>query len=877
MSAAASQALTARPPRATMRFQFHKGFTFDDGARQAGYLAALQVSHLYASPILKARPGSMHGYDVIDPGQVNPELGGEDGFRRLVATLRGCDLGIIVDIVPNHMAVIGGGNAWWNDVLQHGQASRYAKYFDIDWSPGDEALRGKVLLPILSRPYGEALEQNEIMIVFDAEADRYEVRVSGHACPVSPNGRTTIERLGLAAFGERTPEGRARLSDLLDSENFRLAWGQSANDAINWRRFFEITELAALRVEDEEVFEATHATLFRLYAEGQIDGFRVDHIDGLADPAGYCRRLRSRLDMLATPRAYLVVEKILGAGEQLPPDWGCDGTTGYDFTNEVSGVLHAPAGEAPLSRLWATASGRSSRFVEEEVASRRELLERGFAAQLDAAVSALHRLAGADLSTRDIGAPAIKRALVEILVHLKAYRTYPDPAGSNADDQSVLAHAVAQAMLTCLRGDREVVERLAGWLGGQSVTADARDLQVEAIRRFQQLSAPLAAKAVEDTAFYRYGRLLSRLDVGFDAERFAISVPEFDEACLARRRHFPDAMLATATHDHKRGEDTRARLAVLSEMAEEWAAKAMQWIEESAPLRQSQDNRLAPSHGDIAILLQTIVGAWPLALGIDDREGLQAFAARIADWQVKALREAKLATDWASPDEAYEAAARAFVERLFAGEIPGLVADIGAFVERIAPTGAVKGLTQTLLKLTTPGVPDIYQGAEFWDFSLVDPDNRRPVDYDERRSALRKNIPMAELTRDWRSGRIKQAVVRSVLALRHERPNLFARGDYASLTLEGPLADNLIAFRRCYRDDVVIVVACRLPHGLLDPAGGIGAAGSAWGQTRLRLPRPIGAVEGRDALTGEAFAFAGDDAPIARIFRNLPIAVLTNA
>ena len=880
MSADAPQALVASPPRATMRLQFHKDFSFDDGARQAPYLAALQVSHLYASPILKARPGSMHGYDVIDPTLVNPELGGEDGFRRLVAALRRYDLGVIVDIVPNHMAVIGGDNPWWSDVLQHGQASRYAKYFDIDWSPADETLHGKVLLPVLGKPYGEALAEGDLSIAFNAEADRYEARSFDNAFPISPAGRETIERLGLDAFDPRTPDGRARLHDLLESQNFRLASWRSANDAINWRRFFEITELAALRVEDEEVFEATHATLFRLFAEGLIDGFRVDHVDGLADPGDYCRRLRSRLDALAEQRGdgtayrpYLVVEKILGAGEQLSPDWGCDGTSGYDFMNEVSGVLHDPAGEAPLNRLWAAVSGRSPHFAEEEVTGRRELLERSFAAQLDAAVAALHRLAIADLSTRDLTAPAIHRALVEILVHLRAYRTYRDSEDGETFDQGILACAVAKAKLTCLRSDLPTVERLAGWLDGQNAASDAQDLQAEAIRRFQQLSAPLAAKAVEDTAFYRYGRLLSRLDVGFDAERFAISVPAFHEACRARLRQFPDAMLATATHDHKRGEDMRARLAVLSEIAGEWAAKAKQWIDESAPLRQSHENRLAPARGDIAILLQTIVGAWPLALGLDDREGLAGFASRIADWQLKALREAKLATDWTTPDEIYEAAARGFVERLFADEIPGLVASIGAFAQRIAPAGAVNGLTQTLLKLTAPGVPDIYQGAEFWDFSLVDPDNRRPVDFDVRRNAIDARASMAELTRDWRSGHVKQAVARNALGLRRERPELFARGDYELLTIEGPRAANLIAFRRRFGDEVAVVVACRLPMAVLEGSEEIGLPSSVWDATWVRLPSSI---VGRDVLTGEAIAFDGQEVPIGRILKRLPIALLTN-
>jgi malto-oligosyltrehalose synthase len=877
-SEAASGPTPPSPPRATMRLQFHKGFTFDDAARQVEYLDALHVSHLYASPILSARPGSMHGYDVFDPTKVNPELGGEEGYRRLVAALRRLGLGIIVDIVPNHMAVIGADNVWWRDVLQNGQASAYAKYFDIDWAPADETLRGKVLLPFLGRPYGEALREGEISVGHDAAGDRYEARYFDHAFPLSPKCRQALEQLGLDAFNAPNREAHARLHALLEAQHYRLAWWQSANDAINWRRFFEINELAALRVEDEEVFEATHATLFRLFAEGLIDGFRVDHIDGLADPRGYCRRLRGRLDELAERRPqgaprrpYIVVEKILATGERLPQDWGCDGTSGYDFMNEAASVLHDPAGEAALNMLWASVSGRSAHFVDEEERSRREMLERAFAGQFDAAVAVLHRLSHAEIAARDVGAPALRRALAEILVHLRAYRTYGDPQ----IDHSILDAAVAGAKRTCLRRDRAVVERLAAWLGGGKAAAGAEALQTEAVRRFQQLSAPLAAKAVEDTAFYRYGRLLSRLDVGFDAARLAISVPEFHEACAARLRQFPDTMLATATHDHKRGEDVRARLAVLSELATEWASKARHWIEASAPLRHRFENGLAPTRADIAILLQTIVGAWPLALGVDDAEGLAEFASRVADWQLKALREAKLATDWVSPDEAYEAAAHGFVTGLFAGEPPGLLADIASFAQRIAPAGAVNGLTQTLLKLTTPGVPDTYQGAEFWDFSLVDPDNRRPVDFDVRREALSRQAPMAELAGDWRSARIKQAVIRSALALRHRRPELFARGDYAPLTVEGPQADHLIAFSRRLGDAFAVVIVCRLPSRLVE-AEGIVVPSDAWNGTCVRLPPQMVNASVRDALTDEECAFAVPEVPVATILNWLPAALLTN-
>ena len=854
-------------PRAPERLQLHSGFTFADATRLVPYLVSLGISHVYTSPILTARAGSMHGYDVVDPTQVNPELGGEAGLRSLVAALHDAGLGIIVDIVPNHMAAGGMENAWWADVLLHGQTSRYASFFDIDWNSADPALRDKVLAPFLGEPYGESLRSGAITLAREDGApviryydNRFPIRIADHA---------EIAVAAPDAYDPATEAGRARLHALLERQHYRLAWWRTAGDEINWRRFFDINGLAALRIEDEAVFEATHATLFRLCADGLIDGLRVDHVDGLADPPSYCRRLRERLG----GRAWPVVEKILGPGERLPDDWKVDGTSGYDFMDQVARLLHDPAGEAPLNRLWAAVSGRSPHFAEEEVTGRRELLERSFAAQLDAAVAALHRLAIADLSTRDLTAPAIHRALVEILVHLRAYRTYRDSEDGETFDQGILACAVAKAKLTCLRSDLPTVERLAGWLDGQNAASDAQDLQAEAIRRFQQLSAPLAAKAVEDTAFYRYGRLLSRLDVGFDAERFAISVPAFHEACRARLRQFPDAMLATATHDHKRGEDMRARLAVLSEIAGEWAAKAKQWIDESAPLRQSHENRLAPARGDIAILLQTIVGAWPLALGLDDREGLASFASRIADWQLKALREAKLATDWTTPDEIYEAAARGFVERLFADEIPGLVASIGAFAQRIAPAGAVNGLTQTLLKLTAPGVPDIYQGAEFWDFSLVDPDNRRPVDFDVRRNAIDARASMAERTRDWRSGHVKQAVARNTLGLRRERPELFARGDYEPLTIEGPRAANLIAFRRRFGDEVAVVVACRLPMAVLEGSEEIGLPSSVWDATWVRLPSPI---VGRDVLTGEAIAFDGQEVAIGRILKRLPTALLTN-
>lgn len=872
------------PPRATMRLQFHRHFTFADAAELVPYLAALDISHLYASPILAARAGSIHGYDVIDPTRVNPELDGEAGFRRLVGALRAAGLGIIVDIVPNHMAIGGADNRWWLDVLQHGRNSRFAKFFDIDWDPQDPALHGKILLPILGRSYGAALAQGEISLAWNAACDRFEARYYHHVLPIASADRAAIERLTLRAFDATTAHGRRCLHDLLERQHFRLAWWKTADDEINWRRFFDVNELAGLRVEDEEVFEATHATLFRLYSEGLIDGFRIDHVDGLTDPCGYCRRLRSRLADLSRMRPparreqpYLVVEKILGAGEHLPGDWQCDGTSGYDFMDQVSALLHDPAGEAPLRRLWETVGGRAGNFAAEEEASRREILDRSFSAQLAACVAILHRLARTDLATRDISQAAIRRVLIEILVHLRVYRTYARVGEQSAADRTHLSRAAHDASGTCLRADRSALDAVTAWLGGDPAFDRAPDLQAIAIRSFQQLSAPLAAKAVEDTAFYRYGRLMSRVDVGFDAANFADGVAAFHRKSLARCERLRDAMLATATHDHKRGEDVRARLAVLSEVADAWAGEVVQWIARTTPLLGRAGQNPAPSPGDVAILLQMIVGAWPPDLSGEDRAGRAAFADRLAAWQQKALREAKLATDWATPNAPYEAAARDFLMRLLAGEpASDLIGDIARFAERIARPGAVNGLAQTLLKLTSPGVPDIYQGADFWDFSLVDPDNRRPVDFAARREAVTTGESAADLAERWRDGRIKQLVIRRALALRRALPDLFARGDYLACEADGERSEHVAAFVRRRDGHAALTVVSRLPTRLLEGGEALMVPPSAWEGTDLRVPGVDAETLWHDVISGRTSVPVGPSTPLGDIMSGLPVALLVS-
>jgi malto-oligosyltrehalose synthase len=859
--------------RATMRLQMHKGFTFDEAASAVPYLSALGISHVYSSPIMTARAGSMHGYDVTDPSRVNPELGGEQGLERLSRALRQHAMGLIVDIVPNHMAV-GSDNSWWMDVLAHGRASRYARFFDIDWEGQEKSLQDKVLLPILGRAYGDALAAGEIRLAREDERG-FIIRYFDHVAPVSPRDWADIERQSLDAFDPAAAEGRERLHRLLDNQHYRLCWWRAANDLINWRRFFDINDLVALRMEDDEAFEAVHATTFRLYEAGIIDGLRIDHIDGLARPHDYCRKLRARLEPMAKARSsaervYIVVEKILASGEQLPQTWGTDGTSGYDFMDAASAVLHDPAGEEPLGALWERVSGRSAGFDIEEIISRRQILQQSFSAQFDGVVRVLSEIAGRDLRTRDFTRAAIRRCLAEILVHFPVYRIYASVGSASPSDRAFLSEAVERAVTTGLPGDRVLLPVLGEWLLGQAISSDVERLQAIALTRFQQLSAPLSAKAVEDTAFYRYGRLLSRNDVGFDPRHFASSPADFHQNVMARRERYPDAMLATATHDHKRGEDVRARIAVLSEIADEWAAHLDRWIAASAQLGATA----APTPGDLTILFETMVGAWPLDLTLDDSVGLAGYAERLVRWQQKAMREAKLFTDWSEPNGDYESAAQAFVARLF-DDRAGLLAAIAAFAHRIAAAGAANGLAQTLLKLAAPGVPDIYQGTDYWDLSLVDPDNRRPVDFEARRRTL-KPAPWDALCEHWVDGRIKQALIAQVLAIRQSMPRLFSEGAYVPIEVEGARAAHIIAFARIHGGSVAVTLACRLTAGMRQSQGTLGVLSSLWADTRLVLPAEIRAMPLTNVFDPTAPAIRGF-LDLGATFARLPVALLLSA
>lgn len=882
-------ALPIQTVRATVRLQFHRGFTLDQAVPLVPYFSRLGISHIYASPLLAARAGSMHGYDVVDPTRVNPELGGEPALRRLVASLREHGMGLILDIVSNHMAVGGGDNPWWLDLLEWGRLSPYGEFFDIQWHSPDPLMEGQLLLPFLGSDYGVALQDATLPLLFNAESGTFHVEHYEHHFPICPTdygellrsddapndalkaladrfsalGYQTeaharalplkeelqqlasdpqvlqaIER-NLTHYDSKTEEGFQRLHQLLERQSYRLASWRTAADDINWRRFFDINELGGLRVERPAVFEATHGKIFQLIGEGLIDGLRIDHIDGLADPRGYCRKLRRRLDHLAPGRHLpIYVEKILGDGETLPTDWSVDGSTGYEFMNQLSLLQHDPDGEHVLGDLWQRRTERPAAFIEEAQLARQQILNGSLASDCESVAQALLQVARDDLMTRDLTLGSIRRVLQALIVHFPVYRTYITAMGRSARDEVFFQQAMDGARQTLSEADWPVLDSVAGWLGGQpwrrKPRGRSRKILKHACVRFQQLTSPAAAKAVEDTALYRSAVLLSRNDVGYNTEQFSAPVSDFHAVNQQRLASFPDNLLATATHDHKRGEDTRARLAVLSERSHWYAEQIELWRALARPLRH--DDQL-PSSADELILYQALLGSWPLELRDDDQAGFADYAKRIWQWQQKALREAKLQSSWSAPNEAYENAAQAFTEQLLlAPEGELLRGALAKTVNSIAAAGALNGLAQTLLRMTVPGVPDLYQGNEFWDFSLVDPDNRRPVDYAARQQALEAPGPVQELLENWRDGRIKQALIAEVLRLRADDTELFRRGSYQALEVLGSQAHNVLAFAREHGERRIIVIVPIRCATLLENSAVPMVDALRWGDTRVVLP-----------------------------------------
>ncbi|MCE2563499.1 malto-oligosyltrehalose synthase [Komagataeibacter sp. FNDCF1] len=851
----------ARSMRATLRLQFRDGMTLDRACGLIPQFARLGISHLYASPLFMARPGSTHGYDTLAYDRIDPALGGEAALIRLTDRLHAHGMGLVMDIVPNHMAV-DAGNPWWLDVLAWGRASGYARWFDIDWHAPDPDLHGRILLPFLDRPVAEAMAAGLLVLRHDGGSGLFFIHHHDQRFPLCPTGYAAmlacvdapgpllaawtrvalragpcaeadaalaaLRAWGATEAGERAMNrlamihdatnlsGRARLERVLAAQAWRLACWRDASTRINWRRFFDITGLIGVCVEREEVFEAVHALVFSLYQRGVVDGVRVDHIDGLDAPAAYCQRLRERLDTLtplrpehALPGGAVHVEKILVAGESLPDAWPVDGTTGYDFMDQVSAVLHDGAGVPALDRLWA-ACGPDAQALDPIVkTARAQLLEHTFGAEFGHLAFLLDRaLCGV---SEACATQEMHDALRNLLVQFHPYRTYfgDEVIQDHTADRAALSQAQRDAAVFLATGQCAMTARMVRLL--ESCPEQAPPVVVRRAQlAFEHLTAPLAAKSLEDTAFYRYGRLLSRNEVGSDPGRMALPVHAFHEACGARAARYPHALLATATHDHKRGEDARARLAVLSEAAGEWEALVQGWF-----AHNDAGQGAGPDRIDEIMLYQTLVGAWPLVPFGNDGAARTRFCQRIIQWQTKALREAKRHTSWTRPNGEYEDAYARFAERLLDPARAGpFLQQLEGFVARIAPAGALNGLAQTLLRLCVPGVPDLYQGRDLWDFSLVDPDNRSPVDFAHRDALLESATSFGNAAATWRTGRVKQDMIRRVLSFRRHYPDLFAVGAHAPVGIDGRDHAHAIAFLRQHDGMSLLVVAPRLPFGL---------------------------------------------------------------
>ncbi|MGY1739398.1 MULTISPECIES: malto-oligosyltrehalose synthase [unclassified Blastococcus] len=763
-------------PTATYRLQVHAGFTLDDAAAVADHLAALGVSHAYSSPLLRSAAGSTHGYDTVDHAHVDEARGGREAFDRFVAALHEHGLGLVLDLVPNHMGVADPAEApWWWDVLRLGRTSAHADAFDIDWDFGG----GRVRIPVL----GSADDVEKLEVV-DGELRYYDNRF-----PLAPGTEGG------------TPQ------EVHDRQHYELVDWRRADSDLNYRRFFAINTLAGLRAEDPAIFAATHELVLQLVREGAVDGLRIDHPDGLADPKGYLDRLAE-----ASGGRWTVVEKILEPGEDLPESWACAGTTGYDALSEVDQVLVDPAGEEPLTALDTELTGHRVDYAQLVHDTKREVTDGILGSEVARLVRVIGELPGVDTATRT-------EALAELLASFDVYRSYL-PDGREHLDATVAAVRARRPDLTAALDALHPVLASAG---------------TEAATRFEQTSGPVMAKGVEDSAYYRWARFVALNEVGGDPAHLGGTVAEFHAAQAHRLARKPQAMTTLSTHDTKRSEDVRARLAVLAELPDEWAALVRGLLER----HELPDRPLAH------LVWQNLVGAWPLS-----RERAQAFAE-------KAAREAGTSTTWTDQDAEFEARLRAVVDAAF--DDGTTRAELAAFVDRIALPGWSNSLAQKLLQLTLPGVPDVYQGTELWDHSLVDPDNRRPVDYDLRRRLL------ARLDEGWvpgvdDTGAAKLLVVSRALRLRRDSPELFT--GYAPVPVSGPAADHLVAFDRGSEGRVgAVTVATRLPVAL---------ARTGWGDTALQLP--TGAW--RDVLTGGRLVSDAGGLPVAELLGRLPVALL---
>jgi len=942
-----------RTPGSTYRLQLHHHFGFTDAVSVLSYLDKLGVTDCYTSPLLKALPDSMHGYDITDHHVLNPDLGSPSDYQRFAETLQKRSMGHLLDFVPNHMGIDPANNPWWRDVLENGTSSPFARYFDIDWSPVKPELKNKVLLPILSDQYGVVLEQGKLQLVF--ENGRLILSYEEHRLPLNPrhvpdvlkfqidalqqqmNGsaelrefqsiltelsnlpdmtqqdpahieerqrekevaRERLEKLvhsspsiqshimnALKAFNGQVgqPESFDPLHRLLEAQAYRLAYWKTASHEINYRRFFDINQLAGLRMERPDVFEATHELLLSLIKEGKVTGLRLDHPDGLYDPAAYFQTLQAKAGPL-----YVVAEKILSAGESLRKSWSIDGTSGYDFLNLVNRLWIDPDHGQKLKVIYERFTGKPADSQEEIYRSKKLIMSTSMASELNVLAHLLNQISESNRRWRDFTLDSLRDALREVVACFPVYRTYISAAIPSPSDELTITKAVARARTLNPAIEASIFDFVRMMLIPQRTEGLAEEeyaRRLEFAMKFQQYTAPVQAKGVEDTAFYRYNVLLSMNEVGGDLQQFGISVSDFHQANLERQRDWPGSLLATATHDTKRGEDSRARLDVLSELPQEWEHAVSEWATVNRPHKTLVGDRSCPDAHDEYLLYQALLGAWIPNLSSAEAAQLPA---RLRDYIIKALREAKRYTSWIRPNEEYEKAMLEFLDHLLANKRPGgFLSLFEPFAKRISRDGMVNSLAQLVLKMSSPGVPDMYQGTELWDWSLVDPDNRRPVDFQVRERLLAEleslcgAVPESEgaarcgalrqLVLKWEDGRIKMLITTLALRYRKSHPELFSQGSYIPLHVVGDKADHVVAFAREQGSERLLVMVPRLvAHFTLKTR--------LWGATRVQIPEAWGAVALKNIFTAEQLKTTGGkgalEISLSDVFATLPVAWLT--
>jgi (1->4)-alpha-D-glucan 1-alpha-D-glucosylmutase len=954
-----------RIPIATYRIQFNLQFRFSDARDLVAYLSELGVTDLYASPRFQARKGSLHGYDVADPGHVSSELGTEAEFEELSDKLKSYSMGLLLDIVPNHMAA-SHENPWWMDVLENGPSSRFATYFDIDWHPAitkaASAQGNRVLLPFLGDLYGNVLENCELAVKIDDAG--FFVKYYDHRFPLEPRsyelliqdmaeilaGKSGVDADELRALSEilqsvrslprfsdsnlenqqrRSSESRAikerlwrlrqsfpdireaaeeamrringsrgdpasfrALDRLLSTQPYRLAHWKIALEEINYRRFFDVNELVAVRVEDPQVFADRHRSILRLVREGNVTGLRIDHVDGLYDPRAYLRQLRSSafLEESSSERSiYVVVEKILGEREHLPDDWPVSGTTGYEFLNAANAVFVDPDGLAVIEQAYARITRSSAPFADVSYAGNRLVMNVLFAAEIHSLGHQLGKIAAQDRNARDLPMAEIIELLEVVTACLPVYRTYIDGDAVSARDRDFLERALALARRRVSPGTVSDAAfsffRQVLFLDPPAYAGSLRAEYLQFVMRWQQFTGPVMAKGLEDTASYVHNSLISLADVGGDPMRESppLGVPAFHQFNEYRRHHWPHSLNTTSTHDTKRGEDVRARIDVLSELPREWERSFRRWRRSNAARRSTVGVRSAPSPGEESLLYQTMLGAWPAS-----EDELPEFRERLKAFLVKAAREAKLHTNWLDPDSEYESALLNFLDGILDGDrTAGFFPDFLALQKKVAFFGFLNSLSQTLLKVGSPGVPDFYQGEELWDYNLVDPDNRRSVDFALRSRLFDeikqldledRNSLLESLLGNWRDGRVKLYLTWKALNFRREHRELFEQGEYLPLDPAGKQDQSLCAFARRHNGEWAVLAVPRLLSRVVDP-GQLPLGRAAWGSSSIRLPSTAPS-QWREVISGQTFRAATRSRQLllraADLFRLFPAALCTS-